>query len=242
MKPLIVRAVFVWTVFFLFYPGTLYAMPKMAKNPLSLTVYATKIDTNSDVGKTTATGHMIKKNDLFVALPFKPLTDKIKRLKKAGIENPYWVLLEYNGKKTTAPVEALGPWNWYDNYWALKNDRGIYSHLCHSEPGNILKRGLPLAQAACISDADFSNYQCDSEAKFNSGYTDCQDRDESEEEMTPDHTECRCFHETWERIVKNPAGIDLADGTHAELLNPGGDAFIKVTFLWIEASTGKETQ
>ena len=161
---------------FALYSNFLYAEPKIAKAPLTVVVYATRIGTNSWVGKETATGYITKIDDHYVALPYRPLTSKIRDLRQQGRDNPYWVKLEYNGKSTTVPVEELGPWNWYDNYWALENKREVYSHLCHSDFGKTLPQGLPMAQAACINGDDFTNRSCDSTTKFNDGYTDCQER------------------------------------------------------------------
>jgi hypothetical protein len=61
------------------------------------------------VGGTTATGHVIQENDVFVALPSRKALNK-------NVE------LEYKGNTLIVPVKDVGPWNTKDPYW-LTNSR-----------------------------------------------------------------------------------------------------------------------
>lgn len=70
-------------------------------------VYATR---EGLVGRITANGHKIVERDRFVALPSKKALNP-----KDGRD--YLVEISYKGKKTTAPVWDVGPWNTKDNYW-----------------------------------------------------------------------------------------------------------------------------
>lgn len=61
------------------------------------------------VGKTTATGHIIQENDVFVALPSRTVLNM-------------QVELFYKGNSLVAPILDVGPWNTKDPYW-LTNSR-----------------------------------------------------------------------------------------------------------------------
>jgi RHS repeat-associated protein len=56
------------------------------------------------VGGTTATGHVIKEEDIFVALPSRKALNKN-------------VVIYYRGNWRVAPVWDVGPWNTKDPYW-----------------------------------------------------------------------------------------------------------------------------
>jgi hypothetical protein len=84
------------------------------------------------VDSRTANGHVIQKNDEFVALP------SVRALSSNGgweyavrLRNPR------NGREAVAPVWDVGPWNIYDNYW--DPFRELFGDL---------PRWLPEAQAA----------------------------------------------------------------------------------------------
>lgn len=78
----------------------------MATRP-TVRLYATR---EGLVGRTTANGHQIAERDRFVALPSKKALNL-----KDGRE--YQVEISYNGRKATAPVWDVGPWNTKDDYW-----------------------------------------------------------------------------------------------------------------------------
>jgi hypothetical protein len=61
------------------------------------------------IGGTTATGHVIQENDIFVALPSRSALNRE-------------VELFYQGNTLVAPVRDVGPWNTRDPYW-LSNSR-----------------------------------------------------------------------------------------------------------------------
>ena len=93
------------------------------------------------VGRTTANGHKIGEKDRFVALPSK----KALNIKDG---KDYQVELSYKGKKATAPVWDVGPWNVKDNYWDAT--REIF---------NELPRFTPQAQAAFLNSHNGGNDQ-----------------------------------------------------------------------------------
>ncbi len=67
------------------------------------------------VGYTTANGHVIRPQDIFVALP------SWKVLSSRG-GNDYEVRLSYEGRSIVAPTWDVGPWNTRDNYWDESRD------------------------------------------------------------------------------------------------------------------------
>lgn len=77
------------------------------------------------VGRVTANGHRIVERDRFVALPSR----KALNLKDG---KDYQVEISYNGKKATAPVWDVGPWNTKDNYWDA--EREIFKDLPRFKP------------------------------------------------------------------------------------------------------------
>jgi hypothetical protein len=81
--------------------------------PPTMRLYGTR---EGLVGRTTANGHKIVEKDHFVALPSK------KALNPKDGKN-YQVELSYKGKKTTAPVWDVGPWNVNDNYWDASREK-----------------------------------------------------------------------------------------------------------------------
>jgi hypothetical protein len=83
------------------------------------------------VGGTTASGHVIKERDRFVALP-----SRLALAKKDGYDKQ--VLISYKGRQAVAPVWDIGPWNTKDNYWDGEDTRVT---------GKGLPRGWPAAQA-----------------------------------------------------------------------------------------------
>ena len=77
------------------------------------------------VGRSTANGHKIVEKDHFVALPSKkPLNPRDGK--------DYQVELSYKGKKATAPVWDVGPWNTKDNFWDAP--REIFNDLPRFTP------------------------------------------------------------------------------------------------------------
>jgi len=77
------------------------------------------------VGRVTANGHRIVEKDHFAALPSRKALNL-----KEGKE--YQVEISYNGKKTTAPIWDVGPWNTKDNYWDAT--REIFTDLPRFKP------------------------------------------------------------------------------------------------------------
>lgn len=61
------------------------------------------------VGKRTATGHKIKEDDIFVALPHSKALYK-------------WVVVYYKKKACICRVIDVGPWSIYDDYWNHDRD------------------------------------------------------------------------------------------------------------------------
>jgi hypothetical protein len=132
------------------------------------------------VGGTTANGHVITKNDHFVALPSgRGLSPKGSDDYSVHVCNPA------TGTCLDQPVWDVGPWNTHDDYWSPPASR---------ERWQDLPQGTPEAQAA-----------------YDDGYNGGKDE--------------------FGRSVANPAGIDLADGTFADLgLSDNG--YVDVSFLW----------
>lgn len=64
-------------------------------------VYATR---EGLVGGKTATGHIIREDDVFVALPDRSALRR-------------WVEVEYLGRRVVAQVLDVGPWSIEDPYW-----------------------------------------------------------------------------------------------------------------------------
>ena len=94
------------------------------------TVFATR---EGLVGFTTANGHVILTRDKFVALPSR------RALNSNDQNRQFTVNLNYKGKKTSAPVWDIGPWNTRDDWW---NPPFIRQNW------NDLSTGLPESQAA----------------------------------------------------------------------------------------------
>lgn len=93
------------------------------------------------VGRTTANGHKIVERDHFVALPSKkPLNPKESK--------DYQVEISYKGKKATAPVWDVGPWNTKDNFW--DSPREMF---------NDLPRFTPQVNAAFFNNHNSGNDQ-----------------------------------------------------------------------------------
>lgn len=148
-----------------------------ARRPFTARVFATR---EGMVGETTATGHVIVKNDLFVALP-----------SRSALKEE--VTVRYKGRSATVPVLDVGPWNIDDDWWNTADVRERWGEL---------PRGVPQSQAAYLW--GFNN------GKDGKG-----------------------------RRVKNPAGIDLADGVFRGVLGMSGNDWVDVTFPFVTAlSTG----
>ncbi len=77
------------------------------------------------VGGRTANGHIITRNDRFVALP------SWRSLNSHG-GHEYSVRITYQGRSVVAPVWDVGPWNTRDNYWSSNRER--YSDLPQGWP------------------------------------------------------------------------------------------------------------
>lgn len=108
----------------------------VAKRPvLGYRVFATR---EGLVGGTTANGHVIGEDDLFVALPSR------RALSPRGTGD-YSVRVCVPSEQRSAarcayaPVWDVGPWNTRDDYWNPPNRR---------EQWNVLAQGVPQAQAA----------------------------------------------------------------------------------------------
>jgi hypothetical protein len=92
-------------------------------------VFATRIGL---VGRTTANGHVIRKNDRFAALPSRRGLSR-----KGGRE--YSVRVCGPARCVTVPVWDVGPWNIRDDYWNPSTVRQSFRNL---------PRGVPEAEAA----------------------------------------------------------------------------------------------
>ena len=78
--------------------------------------YRLNVTRQGMVGRRTANGHRITKNDFFVSLPsWKSLSSKD--------GNEYMVRLSANGKSVVVRVADVGPWNRHDNYWDTNRER-----------------------------------------------------------------------------------------------------------------------
>lgn len=77
------------------------------------------------VGRTTANGHRIVERDRFVALPSKKALN-------ARDGRDYLVEISYNGKRATAPVWDVGPWNIKDDFW--NSPREMFNDLPRFKP------------------------------------------------------------------------------------------------------------
>jgi hypothetical protein len=141
----------------------------------SRTIFATR---EGHVGQTTANGHLIAKNDHFVALPSRTA------LANNGSYD-FQVRLTYKGRTITAPVWEVGPHNQTDDYWNPSPIRAMWRNL---------PQGKPEAQAAKLEG-------------YNGGLDEYGGK------------------------VQNPAGIDLADGTFADLGLSTND-WVQVEYLW----------
>jgi RHS repeat-associated protein len=98
--------------------------PVMGVDPLGLckepwhNVFATR---EGLVGGTTATGHVIQENDVFVALPSRKALNK-------NVE------LEYKGNTLIVPVKDVGPWNTKDPYWLTNSGHKLNQvQICMGE-------------------------------------------------------------------------------------------------------------
>ena len=85
------------------------------------------------VGKTTANGHVINEEDMFVALPSRRALSP-----RDGSDYSVRVCAP-NGRCAYAPVWDVGPWNTRDDYWSAPDERQDWRDL---------PRGVPQAQAA----------------------------------------------------------------------------------------------
>jgi hypothetical protein len=132
------------------------------------------------VGRTTANGHVIDENDLFVALPSR------RALSPKNTSDYSVKLCAPTGRCAFAPVWDVGPWNTRDDYWNPPDRREFWKDL---------PQGLPQAQAA-------------KEKGYNGG------------------------KDQFGRVVKNPAGIDLADGLFRDALGLRDNAWLEVDYLW----------
>ncbi len=86
------------------------------------------------VGRTTANGHVVRRNDRFVALPSR------RALSSAG-GREFQVRLTYQGTSVVAPVWDVGPWNIRDDHW---------NPAARREQWRDLPQGVPQAQAAFL--------------------------------------------------------------------------------------------
>ncbi len=86
------------------------------------------------VGRTTANGHVVRRDDRFVALPSR------RALSSAG-GREFQVKLTYQGRSVVAPVWDVGPWNIRDDHWNPASRR---------EQWRDLPQGVPQAQAAFL--------------------------------------------------------------------------------------------
>jgi hypothetical protein len=84
------------------------------------------------VGRTTANGHVIRRDDRFVALPSR-------RALSSRNGREFQVRLSYRGRSVVAPVWDVGPWNIRDDHWSPTPRR---------EQWRDLPQGMPQAQAA----------------------------------------------------------------------------------------------
>jgi hypothetical protein len=106
------------------------AGPPADPPPVSYRVFATR---EGLIGGTTANGHVIGKNDLFVALPSR-------RALSPRDSSDYSVkVCAPTGRCAYAPVWDVGPWNTHDDYWSPAHQR---------ENWRGLPEGVPQAQAA----------------------------------------------------------------------------------------------
>ncbi len=87
------------------------------------------------VGRTTANGHIVRRNDRFVALPSRRALSSL-----GGTE--YQVRLTYQGRSVVVPVWDVGPWNIRDDHWNPSSRR---------EQWRDLPQGVPQAQAAFLN-------------------------------------------------------------------------------------------
>ena len=85
------------------------------------------------VGKTTANGHVITEEDMFVALPSRRALST-----RDGSDYSVRVCAPH-GRCAYAPVWDVGPWNTRDDYWSAPDERQDWRDL---------PRGVPQAQAA----------------------------------------------------------------------------------------------
>jgi hypothetical protein len=88
------------------------------------------------VGRTTANGHVVRRNDRFVALPSR-------RVLSSNGGNEFQVRLTYRNRSVAVPVWDIGPWNIRDDHWNPSARR---------EQWRDLPQGTPQAQAAFLED------------------------------------------------------------------------------------------
>lgn len=153
---------------------------RAAETASPFSVFATR---EGLVGRTTANGHVIVENDLFVALPSRRALERTDDASDPEFE----VLLRSGTKSVRLPVWDVGPWNTKDDWWNEAAFRQSFQDL---------PRGVPQSQAA-----------------FRDGHNGGLDGSG--------------------RVVKNPAGIDLADGAFWKALALVDNATIGVEPLWL---------
>jgi hypothetical protein len=108
-------------------PGVTAAAPRRT---LSYRVFATR---EGLVGGTTANGHVIAKNDLFVALPSR------RALSPRNTADYSVKVCASPTRCVFAPVWDVGPWNTRDDYWNPGSKRQMWRDL---------PQGMPESQAA----------------------------------------------------------------------------------------------
>jgi len=159
-------------------------------------VYATRLGL---VGETTAYGHVIKQNDRFASLPY-----NFKKERKNYLENPVKINITYKGKSVIVPVLDIGPWNELDNYWESKEKRNKWG-VDEESLKNFPEQCIPMAQAAYSE-------------RWHYGYTVSRsgyDRETNSWIRIP--YDPITGNPGTQKPVKNPSGIDLADGTWNDL-------------------------
>ena len=159
------------------------------------------------IGRKTANGHVIVKHDWFVALP------SVKILSK----NFSWDLrirITRGNRSAIVPVWDVGPWNELDNYWDInRNTWGVDKHSLVNGFPNF---GVPMSQVSYTHNWHY-------------GYT---------------VSKSGYINKKWERIpydpisgnpgtqekIKNPSGIDLADGVYYLGLQLRGNSLVNWNF------------
>ncbi|MEM7826807.1 MAG: hypothetical protein QXQ40_01125 [Candidatus Aenigmatarchaeota archaeon] len=161
-------------------------------------VFATRLGL---VGKITAYNYKIKEKDRLAALPYRFSAPEGERY----LDNPVKIKVTYpkTGKSVIVPVLDVGPWNEKDNYWEAERDTwGVDEY---SLKNNFPELCEPMAQAAYYEGWHY-NYTVS-----RSGYN----KEKQKYERIP--YDPKTGNPGTQRLVLNPAGIDLGDGTWDDL-------------------------